>query len=161
MFEIIATWSHQFLDKGDMKQVEKNLSLKVPQPSRKLPSSTILSSLIKTKTDQKTEQYLNIQHVLWLHYTALKAFFPNCLYFKTTFISLLHKINPFFLKRLFLVMAQIVSSKKITISKEVHHNQRWTRISIISICFRIPKIWNTYFLPHSGSKISLGSQCSI
>lgn len=49
--------------------------------------------------------------------------------------------------------------EKITISKEAHYNHY--RISIISIWFRIPKIWNTCFLPHSGSKISLGSQCSI
>lgn len=42
-------------------------------------------------------------------------------------------------------MMQIVSSKKITISKEAHYNQRWTRISVISICFRIPKIWNTSY----------------
>lgn len=37
-------------------------------------------------------------------------------------------------------MTQAVSKKKITINKEAYNNQGWTRISRISIWFRIPKI---------------------
>lgn len=92
MFESVATWSHEFLEKGDIEQVEKNLylSLEVPLPSRKLPSGRILSSLYQTSKQKLTKKQnsTSTSSVFYDCITQLLKLFSQLSHFKTTSLSL-------------------------------------------------------------------------